>query len=403
MKHVVADSYEMGPENWTDDFAADFQHRYGYDPLRYLPVLTGRIVGSADQSDRFLWDVRRMVADRVARDYVGGLRDLCHAARAEDVARELRALGIPRRVPALRRRVRRDQRRVLGGRRPRQHRTPRRGVGGAHLRQARRVGRGVHGRARLSQHAGTLKARGDWALCEGINQFVLHVYIHQPWDDRRPGVNAWFGTEFNRNNTWFEYAKPWIDYQRRCSVMLQAGKPVADVAYFIGEDAPKMAGQRKPALPPGYDFDYINADVIENRLHVEDGRFVLPDGMSYRLLVLPPSDTMRPALLKKLGELVAAGGAVFGEPPPRDRRVCKTIRPATPRCKTRRGLVGRKRNISNARTADLFRESSTGSARPRTRPALTASSGNIAATATPTSISLQTRSRRPVRRRFRFA
>ena len=163
----------------------------------------------------------------------------------------------------------------------------------------------------------SLKARGDWAFCEGINQFVLHVYIHQPWDDRRPGVNAWFGTEFNRNNTWFEYARPWIDYQRRCSVMLQAGKPVADVAYFISEDAPKMTGQRKPALPPGYDFDYINADVIENRLRVEDGRFVLPDGMSYRLLVLPPSDTMRPALLKKLGELVAAGGAVLGTAPRR--------------------------------------------------------------------------------------
>ncbi len=43
-----------------------------------LPVLSGRLVGSADQSDRFLWDLRRMVADRIARYYVGGLRDLCH-------------------------------------------------------------------------------------------------------------------------------------------------------------------------------------------------------------------------------------------------------------------------------------------------------------------------------------
>ena len=81
--------------------------------------------------------------------------------------------------------------------------------------------------------------------------------------------------------------KPWIDYLRRCSVMLQAGKHVADVAYFIGEDAPKMTGLRKPRTAAGYDFDYINADVIENRLTVKDGRFVLPDGMSYRLLVLP--------------------------------------------------------------------------------------------------------------------
>jgi hypothetical protein len=161
----------------------------------------------------------------------------------------------------------------------------------------------------------SLKARGDWAFCEGINQFVFHVYIHQPSSEKRPGINAWFGTEFNRNNTWFDYAGAWVDYLRRCSVMLQAGNPVADVAYFVGEDAPKMAGQRKPELPVGYDFDYINADVIENRLQVKDGRFVLPGGVSYSILVLPESETMRPALLRRLKELVAAGGTVLGTPP----------------------------------------------------------------------------------------
>ncbi len=77
LKHVVADSYEMGSQNWTDDLAPVFRDRYGYDPLPWLPVLTGRIVGSADQSNRFLWDLRRLVADRVATEYVGGLRDLC--------------------------------------------------------------------------------------------------------------------------------------------------------------------------------------------------------------------------------------------------------------------------------------------------------------------------------------
>ena len=317
LKHIVADSYETGPENWTDGFAADFQHRYGYDPLAYLPVLTGRLVGSADQSDRFLWDVRRMVADRVARDYVGRLRDLAHAQGLRMWLENYGHWGFP------------GEFLLYGGSCDEIS-----GefwadgdLGSIELRDAASAAH-IYGMPVVWAEAftggpafrntpATLKARGDWAFCEGINQFVLHVYIHQPWDDRRPGVNAWFGTEFNRNNTWFEYARPWIDYQRRCSVMLQAGKPVADVAYFISEDAPKMTGQRKPALPLGYDFDYINADVIENRLRVEDGRFVLPDGMSYRLLVLPPSDTMRPVLLKKLAELVAAGGAVLGTAPRR--------------------------------------------------------------------------------------
>ena len=314
-KHVVADSYETGSQNWTDDFKDDFQKRYGYDPVRFLPVMTGRIVGSADQSDRFLWDMRRMVADRIARDYVGGLSDLCHekglkmwlenyghwgfpaeflqyAGNCDEVAGEFWVGGVPGRVEV------RDA------------------SSAAHIYGKRVVwAEAFTGGPAFVNMPRDLKALGDWAFSQGINQFMLHVYIHQPWDDKRPGMNAWFGTEFNRHNTWFEYARPWVDYLRRCSVMLQAGNHVADVAYFIGEDAPKMDGIRKPELPPGYDYDYINADVIMNRLTVKDGRFVLPDGMSYRLLVLPESKSMRPELLKKIQELVAAGGAVLGPAP----------------------------------------------------------------------------------------
>jgi len=317
LKHIVADSFETGPQNWTDDFIADFHERYGYDPLRFLPVLTGRIVGSAGESDRFLWDVRRMVADRVARDYVGGLRDLCHEHGLKMWLENYGHWGFPGEFLSYGGSC--DE--ISGefwadG-----------DLGSIELRDASSAAH-IYGLPVVWAEAFTggpafrstpasLKARGDWALCEGINQFVFHVCIQQPSGEKRPGFNAWFGTEFNRNNTWFDYATPWVDYLRRCSVMLQTGKPVADVAYFIGEDAPKMAGQRKPELPSGYDFDYINADVIENRLQVKDGRFVLPDGVSYSLLVMPESETMRPALLKKLKELVAAGGAVLGSPPKR--------------------------------------------------------------------------------------
>ncbi len=154
-------------------------------------------------------------------------------------------------------------------------------------------------------------------MTEGINHWVLHVYIHQPWEDRKPGVNAWFSTEFNRHNAWFEQSREWIDYYRRCQFLLQQGKPVADVAYFIGEDTPKMTGVRKPELPAGFNFDYVNAEVIQQRLSVKNGRFVLPDGMSYALLVLPELDTMRPELLRKIRNLVKAGGAIFGPPPKR--------------------------------------------------------------------------------------
>ena len=165
-----------------------------------------------------------------------------------------------------------------------------------------------------------MKARGDWAFCQGINHFVLHVYIHQPWEDRRPGVNAWFGTEFNRHNTWFSSSRDWVDYLRRCCLLLQQGTRVADVAYFIGEDAPKMTGVQSPELPAGYDFDYINAEVIQSKLKVQDGLLTLPGGTTYRVLVLPDMvlpgmATMRPELLEKIKELIEAGATVLGPPP----------------------------------------------------------------------------------------
>ncbi|MDB5325126.1 MAG: glycoside hydrolase family 2, partial [Phycisphaerales bacterium] len=321
-KHVVADSYERGPQNWTDGFMTDFQKRYGYDPLPYLPAMTGRVVGSVDQSDRFLWDLRRMVADRIAEDYVGGLKDICgknglklwlenyghwgfpseflkYGGATDEVAGEFWCGGAAGSLNSL---------------------------GSVELRDASSAAH-TYGKNAVFAEAFTggptfvnsprdLKTRGDWAFCQGINQFTLHVYIHQP-DERMPGMSAWFGSEFNRHTTWFEMSKAWFDYQRRCTHLLQHGLHVADVAYFIGEDAPKMTGLRQPALPAGYDFDYINAEVLLTRATVQNGRLTLPDGMSYRLLVLPPSQTMRPEVLAKIAKFVDQGLTVFGALPTR--------------------------------------------------------------------------------------
>jgi hypothetical protein len=317
LKYVIADSYEMGSQNWTDDFHEPFRKRYGYDPRPWLPVLTGRLVGSADQSDRFLWDLRRLVADRVAYDYVGGLRDACHRHGLKLWLENYGHWGYP--AEFLQYGGQTDE---VGG-----EFWATGDLGSIELRCASSAAH-TYGKPIVHAEAFTsgllfqstpwsLKRRGDWALTEGVNHWVLHVYIHQPWDDRRPGVNAWFSTEFNRNNTWFEQTRAWIDYYRRCDFLLQQGRHVADVAYFIGEDAPKMTGIRKPALAPGYDFDYINAEVIEQRLKVKNGRFVLPDGKSYRVLVLPELDSMRPELLLKIRQLVRAGGVILGPPPSR--------------------------------------------------------------------------------------
>lgn len=317
-KHVVADSYEMGSQNWTDGFAETFRNRYGYDPLPWLPVLTGRIVSSTDQSDRFLWDLRRLVADRVAQDYVGGLRDMCRPHGLALWLENYGHWGFPAEFLQYG-----GQSDLIGG----EFWT--KGTLGSIECRAASSAANTYGKPFVSAEAFTsspsqfnttpadLKARGDWCFCEGINHLVLHVYIHQPWENRRPGVNAWFGTEFNRHNTWFEASKSWIEYLRRCCFLLQQGTRVADVAYFIGEDAPKMTGVRDPELPAGYDFDYVNAEVILDRMSVRDGRLVLPHGASYSVLVLPDLATMRPEVLRKIGDLIEAGATVVGRPPER--------------------------------------------------------------------------------------
>jgi len=106
----------------------------------------------------------------------------------------------------------------------------------------------------------------------------------QPYEEKNPGVNAWFGNEFDRKNTWFSQLDMFTQYLKRTN-MLQQGLNVADVAYFIGEDAPKMTGVRDPELPQGYQFDYINAEVILRDMTVKDGLLTLPHGTQYRVLV----------------------------------------------------------------------------------------------------------------------
>ncbi len=318
LKHVVLDSYEQGSQNWTEGMIGDFMERYEYDPVPWFPVLTGRVVGSADQSDRFLWDWRRLVADRIAYDYVGGFRELCAANGLRIWLENYGHWGFP------------SEFLMYGGQ---SHDVAGEfwnegELGNIECRAASSAAH-IYGKRLVSAESFTsagqayrrypamLKKRGDWSYTEGINQVVLHLYIHQPYEDRNPGINAWFGTEFNRKNTWFRQSKHWIDYQRRCMFMLRRGLPVNDVCYFIGEDVPKMTGVRIPELPPGYSYDYINAEVILDRLTVKDGLLVLPDGMSYRLMVLPPLETMRPEVLKKIGMLVEKGAKVYGPPPSR--------------------------------------------------------------------------------------
>ncbi len=315
-KVVVQDSYETGGQNWTDDMISVFKERYGYDPVPYLPVLEGTVVGNPDISDRLLWDLRRLIADRVSYDYVGGLRDVCHQHGLTTWLENYGHWGFPGEFLQYG-----GQSDEIAG-----EFWSEGSLGDIENRAASSCGH-IYGKRRVWAESFTsggpafgrypyqMKQRGDRFFTEGINSSLLHVYIHQPFEDREPGLDAWFGNEFNRKNTWFSQMDVFTGYLKRCNFMLQRGDYVADVAYFIGEDAPKMTGICTPELPAGYSFDYINGEVLLQRASVEDGRIVLPSGMKYRLLVLPQLETMRPEILQKIKELLQAGACVIGPAP----------------------------------------------------------------------------------------
>jgi hypothetical protein len=317
-KVTVEDSYETGGQNWTDDLIPEFKAAYHYDPTPYLPVLQGKVVGSEDRSDRFLWDLRRLIANDISFKYVGGLREVSHQHGLTTWLENYGHWGYP------------GEFLQYGGQSDE--------VGGEFWSEgdlgdienrAASSSAHIYGKIKVSAESFTaggalfvrypamFKKRGDRFFTEGINNTLLHVYISQPQDTLPPGVTASFGVEFNRLNTWFFDMDIVLQYMKRCNMMLQQGQYVADAAYFIGEDAPKMIGTTDPPLPRGYSYDYINGDVIKQKLTVKNGKLVLPNGISYSILVLPKLQTMRPELLAKLKELVQQGAVILGPKPSR--------------------------------------------------------------------------------------
>lgn len=322
-KVVVQDSYESGGQNFTDGFLESFKERYGYDALPFIPAYFGQVVGSQSQSDKFLWDMRRLVADKIAYEYVGGFRELSHQHGLRTWLENYGHWGFPAEFLMYG-----GQSDEVGGEYWLPNVVPswENNLGNIENRAASSCAH-IYGKNLVSAESNTsggpafsrvpadAKQRTDKYFSEGINNTLLHVFIQQPDSDRYPGTNAWFGTEFYRTNTWYSHIDLFIDYVKRCNYMLRQGLNIADVAYFIGEDVPKMTGIQDPALPVGYQFDYINAEVLLRDAQVKDGLITLPHGTAYRVLVLPRINTMRPEVLNKIKQLVMDGAIVLGTPP----------------------------------------------------------------------------------------
>jgi hypothetical protein len=165
-----------------------------------------------------------------------------------------------------------------------------------------------------------LKPFIDMEFAYGVNRPVIHTSVHQPVDDKKPGLSLFvFGQFFNRHETWAEMAKPWVDYMSRSSFMLQQGRYFADVAYFFGEEAP-LTGLYQYGGPDDapklYAYDFLNRDALDNQVRVEGGGVVANGGASYRAIYLGGSSRkMTVSALSRLRDLARAGATIIGPAP----------------------------------------------------------------------------------------
>ncbi len=344
LTRIHVDSWECGSQNWSDNFADEFRRRRGYDLMPWLPLYAGVPIGTSEESEKVLRDIRLTIAELINDIFFDEVSTLgkqygCKLS-AECVAPTMVSDGLLHYQHAdypmgefwLNSPTHDKLNDMLDA------------VSGAH----------IYGK-NIIQAEGFTEVRGTWdedfALlkplldrnyCTGINVLVFHVNTHNPWTDRRPGMTLdGIGTFFQRDNTWWKEMPAFTGYISRCQALLQYGKPVVDIAVYTGDETPRRsilperlitslpglysdqvkereakrlanAGQPLEVSPVGvthtanmtkaehwvnplrgYRYDSFNHDVL-GKSQVKGGRLVTPGGMEYSALVIPQARKMNP-------------------------------------------------------------------------------------------------------------
>lgn len=329
LSHMIIDSYEAGHMNWTHDFSAEFEKRRKYSIIKWLPVLTGRIVESSEKSESFLWDFRKTIGEMISDNHY------------DIIGEELEKRGMKRYTES------HENKRIFladGMDVKRNADIPMAAMwtpgslaedageevrSKADIREAASVAN-IYGQNKVAAESMTsvgrpfqdfperLKRTADMELASGLNRFVIHTSVHQPLD-KGPGFSLGpFGQYFSRHETWSSQAKPWIDYLSRSSHVLQKGQNVADVLYYYGENnnITQLFNKTLPDVPKGYEFDFVNSTALIEAIEFKNGKLTAKSGNTYEVLYLDKSaENMTLPVLKKLQKLVAAGAKVGGTKP----------------------------------------------------------------------------------------
>ena len=369
LKIFHVDSWECGSQNWSLVFRDEFQKRRGYDLYQYLPVMAGYPVENIDISERFLHDIRETITELVVDNFYHTLAELAHQNNCEfsaeciaptftsDGMMHYKLVDLPMGEFWLQSPTHDKPNDMLDA------------ISGAHIYGKQIIQAEAFTQLRMAwdEHPAMLKALGDRNFALGVNKLVFHIFAHNPWLDRKPGMTLdGVGLYFQRDQTWWEQSRAWMEYIQRCQALLQFGIPVVDIAVFTSEEVPRRAilPDRLVAILPGiigkevlekeklrlenknepirempdgvfhsanmvdpenwldplrgYKFDSFNKDALLSLAEVKDGKIIVPGGISYSVLVIPgyrkmspDSNSMTPEVAAKIMKIVKEGATVI--------------------------------------------------------------------------------------------
>ena len=319
LKGFVVDSWECRRQTWTAGLDGIFRAARGYDLVRHLPSVFGWVIDSPTKTENFLLDWRRTLGELIEKNYYARMAELARengmtaqyeTAFGDVVPGDLMAFWKHCETPMCEFWFPRAEA----------------GVGHDDFKPFRPCVSAAHvyGKPRVAAEAFTtmalkwdedftrLKATANHAFANGVTHLVFHTYTHNPRTDwKQPGSSFGhcIGTPFVRGQTWWRFMPEFTDWIARCEALLEAGQPANDILWFLGEELDHKPYEASP-FPHGYKYDYVNRDALLTRITVKDGRFVTPEGVSWKVLWAPRMKHASAEVKAKLAELAAAGGRI---------------------------------------------------------------------------------------------
>ena len=324
LRGMLCDSWECETQTWTPGMDKQFSKLRGYTLLPWFPALAGYVVGDPETTTRFLRDWRATVNDLLVKNFFGRMAELGHkrgvAVSFEtapgdvfpaDILEYYKYADVP----------------MCEFWHPRSEGY----VGSLDFKPIKPCASAarLYGKPRVAaeaftsfaltwtEHPDMLKDIANIHFAEGVTHLVFHTYTHNPRTDFLPpgtSFGSGIGTPFLRGQTWWRYMPEFVAYVSRCGYLLERGRPVSDVLWYLGDELDHKPHQDAP-FPKGYRYDYCNPDILLNRLSVRDAQLETPEGLRYRVLWLRDCPRLLPETLERMLALVLKGAVVVGERP----------------------------------------------------------------------------------------